>query len=81
MILEIIVSKIAFFNIGFCVSSINVVIIIIISLTRLNFHDLTFLIIKNTLIKVVKKASFYFYSNNVSSFALLGKRINIIVTL
>ena len=81
MILKTIISEIAFFDIGFCVSFVNVVVIIMRPLTRLNFHDFTFLIIRNALTKIVKKASFYLYSNNVSSFTLRDKRTNVIVIL
>ena len=52
-----------------------------ISLTRLNFHDFTFSITKDALTKVIKKALFYSYSNNVSNFILRDKRINAIETL
>ena len=67
------ISEITIFDIDFYVSSINVVIIIMISLTTLNFHDFTFLIIKSALIKVIKKTSFYLYSNNASNFILRDK--------
>ena len=59
----------------------NVVVIIIISLTRLDFYDFTFSIIRIALIKIIKKTSFYLYLNNASNFALRDKRTNIIATL
>ena len=66
MISKTIISKIAFFNIDFYINLINVVIVIIIFLTRLDFYNFTFLIIKDASAKIIKKTSFYLYSNNVS---------------
>ena len=76
MILKTVIS-----DIGFCVISMNIDVIIMISLARLNFHDFTFSIIKDALTEVIKKASFCLYSNNVSNLALRDKRINVIVIL
>ena len=81
MILKTIISEIAFSDINFYVSSMNVVIVIIKPLTRFNFHNFIFLIIKNVLIKIIKKTSSYLYSKNVSSLILRDKRINVIVIL
>ena len=76
MISETIISDIDFY-----VISMNVVIVIMISLTRLDFHDFTFSIIRNASAKVVKKTSFYLYLNNASNLILRNKRTNTIVTL
>ena len=65
MILEIVISDIDFY-----ISSMNVVVVIIISLTRLNFYNFIFSIAKNALIKIIKKTSFCLYSNNVLNFSL-----------
>ena len=59
------ISKIIISDIDFYVSSMNVDVIIVISLTRFNFYNFTLLIIKDTLAEIVKKASFYLYSNNI----------------
>ena len=75
------ISEIIIFDIDFYVSSMNVVIIIMIFLTRLDFHNFTFLITRNASAEVIKKASSYLYSNNVSNLVLRGKRTNAIVTL
>ena len=75
------ISETIIFDIGFGVILINAIIIIMISFARLDFHDFIFLIIRGALAKIVKKASFYLYSNNVSSLAFRGKRINIIIIL
>ena len=80
-IITTLISKIIIFDIDFYVISINAIVIIMISFTRLDFHDFTFSITRNASTKIVKKASFCLYSNSVSNFALRGKRTNIIVTL
>ena len=61
MILKTIFPNIEFSDINFYVNSMNVIIIIIRPLTRLNFYDFTFLIIRDALIKIIKKALFYLY--------------------
>ena len=81
MILKTIISSIEFFNIDFYINSMNIIIIIMIFLTRLNFYNFIFLIIKNALIKIIKKTLFYLYSKSVSNFTLRDKRTNINVIL
>ena len=61
MILKIIFSSIEFLDIDFYINSINVTIIIMMSLMKLNFYNFTFLIIKDVLIKIIKKTSFCLY--------------------
>ena len=81
MISETVISRTAFFDIDFYVSFVNAVVIIMIFLTRLNFHDFTFSIIRDALTKIIRKASSCLYSNNASNLALRDKRINETVTL
>ena len=52
--------KTIIFDIDFYVSSINVDVIIIIFLTKLNFHDFTFLITKDASIKLSEKHRFIY---------------------
>ena len=59
----------------------KVVVVIIMPLTRLDFYNFTFSIIRDASAGVIKKTSFYLYSNNVSNLVLRDKRINAIVTL
>ena len=81
MISKTIISSIKFLNIDFYINSINIAIIIIIFLTKLNFYDFMFLIIRDALIKIIKKILFYLYSKNVSNLILRDKWININVIL
>ena len=62
MILKIVFPGIEFPKISFYVNSMNVIIVIIKPLTKLDFYDFTFLIIRGALIKIIKKASSYSYS-------------------
>ena len=75
------ISETVISGIDFDMNSMNVDAVIMIPLTRLNFHDFTFSIIRDASTKVIKKTSFYSYSNNVSNLALRDKRTNITVTL
>ena len=55
MILKIVFSSIEFSNINFYINSMNIIIVIMKSLTKLDFYNFTFSIIKDTLIKIIIK--------------------------
>ena len=62
IISKIVFSDIKFSDISFYINSMNIAIIIMRSLIKLNFYDFTFLITKDVLIKIIKKALFCLYS-------------------
>ena len=56
-------------------------VVIMMSLTRLDFYNFTFSITRGALTKIIKKASSYLYSNNVSNFTLRDKRTDAVMIL